>query len=433
MDSDDTQDADAMAAATNNIQEDSHSRGVEQRDQVHIIVQGDSGQHHVPETINPLRAQDPPEPQVESGGQFNMLILQLQAQREAQESQEQTFLQLQAQMAQMREAQESQRKAQEQIMKTIMDLKEETEKNARIERERQAAATREAETQRIIAIEQARQQAEADAEKLRASERECDVTITAQPAPVTDLQLLADISSSSPTDEFSAVFSPVLDDKVEAEAEKQRASQREQSDVATTIQQLEPVIDFEQPDDTLSWSPFGKFVGNPGSPVARHLFAKRALLMESKAGAQRERTSDSGGEVVEQEQQAVPFSTNWPSLEIFPEDSCVLQQCYGEKKHFTPSPARVSNEPFEPVRVLQPCHAATTTAVHLNAEHFKVVCASRVWDPGGPFSFYRAPRRDDDRTTMRGEIDTSLSGFFLPCQQAWERWEQQGRGTTHSE
>ena len=395
----------------NEILEDSNP-GVEQQNNTEQ-QEAATGSDHVAEMINPLREQDPPEPSRGSSGNFDLLIAQMQAQmaeqqRQMQESQEQ----LQAQMA---EQQRQMQTSQEQLMKTIMSIKEETEKNARIERERQAAAAREAETQRILAIEQARQQAEADAEKLRASERERDVTITVQPAPVIDLQL-ADISSPPPTDEFSAVFSPVLDDKVEAEAEKQRASQREQSDVATTIQQLEPVIDFEQPDDTLSWSPFGKFVGDPGSPVARHLFAKRALLMESKAGAQRERTSDSGGEVVEQEQQAVPFSTNWPSLEIFPEDSCVLQQCYGEKKHFTPSPARVSNEPFEPVRVLQPCHAATTTAVHLNAEHFKVVSASRVWDPGGPFSFYRAPRRDDDRTTMGREIDTSLSGFSLPRQ-----------------
>ena len=340
----------------NEILEDSNP-GVEQQNNTEQ-QEAATGSDHVAEMINPLREQDPPEPSRGSGGNFDLLIAQMQAQ--------------------MAEQQRQMQESQEQLMKTIMDLKEETEKNARIERERQAAAAREAETQRILAIEQARQQAEADAEKLRASERERDVTITVQPAPVIDLQL-ADISSPPPTDDFSSLFSPVLlDDKNSFAAAAVQADTTDElaaADIATT----ESLITSEQ---------------------------------------------------------ALAHSSIILSPVIFSNDNiCVIQQCY-DKEALTLSFAHTHHaEQHESGgAILQPCHEATTTVDLLNAEHFAVVSASRVWDPGGPASCYCVPRRDDERANdRRGEIDTSLSGFFLPCQQAWERWEQQGRGTTHSD
>jgi hypothetical protein len=114
--------------------------------------------------------------------------------------------------------------------------------------------------------------------------------------------------------------------------------------------------------------------------------------------------------IISEESTAELFSIFLLPVVIFSSDICVLEQSHAEEQ-FTLSSVPVSAEWQKLRDAIPPCLELAATVDLLNAEQFTVVYASRVWDPGGPFSFFRAPRRKDDRTTGGGEIDTSLSGF----------------------
>jgi hypothetical protein len=83
---------------------------------------------------------------------------------------------------------------------------------------------------------------------------------------------------------------------------------------------------------------------------------------------------------------------------------------------------------------VQSCLTAPAILVdHPNAKVFTVVSSSTVWDPGGTSPCCAATKDETtNRANDRQEKDTSSVWLFLPRQQACERLEEEGRGTTYS-
>jgi hypothetical protein len=120
-----------------------------------------------------------------------------------------------------------------------------------------------------------------------------------------------------------------------------------------------------------------------------------------------------------------------------------VHQCYVVVKFAFPISflAQASADTRKWADAVQSCLTAPAILVdHPNAKVFTVVSSSTVWDPGGTSPCCAATKDETtNRANDRQEKDTrdwrsatSSVWLFLPRQQACERLEEEGRGTTYS-